>query len=630
MLLGLMMVAALGLKAQEPAAAGGAAVGVDRLVFQYGLAHPALPALGELDHVQVRLVRTDGVWHPAEKADGELVALGSIPAGSQFDAGALREVAQAILHWYNARHLFGVWVAFSDLESSSTGVVDNRPAGERTAKVVIWASQIAEVRTLARGLRFKPEKSINNPKHRRILTGSPLHPGAGPQEPGSLFRQDILEEYLRALSLHPGRRVEASIASAGEPGKVVLDYLVNETKPWQLFSQITNAGTEATGTWRGRIGFQHNQLTNHDDILNLDAISTPDFHTYGTFLSYRIPIMRPATLLFRVYGSYGDFLANDSTLLNLRFAGKNWLGGAELTNRLPLWREWELVSALGANYNHYDIRSEISGTALVRGNSNFLVPFLSATLRRDNDWASFAGMLRVESTVGSFANTDSTNGIPALGRIGADANWTSLRWSVNESIFLDPLFNRGSTERRLVNELSLRARGRYLLRGKRLIPQEEEPMGGAFTVRGYPESILSADEFVLATAEYGYHLARNLKAGEPGTLFGRPFRWRPQAQQRPDWDLILRAFVDYGYRSVSPVPLAAGQTPTTTPSLIERKVSMAGAGGGVEVVVLQNLSVRCDVGTALMELRDDTRQAGQQVVVPQGDVHAYLVASFSW
>jgi hypothetical protein len=47
-------------------------------------------------------------------------------------------------------------------------------------------------------------------------------------------------------------------------------------------------------------------------------------------------------------------------------------------------------------------------------------------------------------------------------------------------------------------------------------------------------------------------------------------------------------------------------------------------------VVKQNFSIRCDVGVALTQLRDDTQPQGQQVVVPAGQVHYYLTSSFSW
>lgn len=614
------------------AATKDAGVAIDRFEFSYGLEHPALPPLEALKGLTFKSTRDGNVFRAPAATGAENVTLSGIPEGSRFDGDALRDIAQEVVRWYNSRGLYGVWVAYSDLESSASGVVDNRPPDSHSAHLVIWASQVAEVRTLARGKRIKPQFSINNPKHRRIASHSPLHSGATPDQPGSLFSQDVLNDYLYGLNLHPGRRVEASIASAGQPGKVVLDYLVNESKAWQIFSQVNNYGTEATGALRVRLGYQDNQLTNHDDILNVDTITTPDLKTYGSFLSYRLPVLRPARLLARIYASYGDFVASDATLENLRFAGKNWLGGVEFTNRLTLWRDWQLVSALGTNYNHYGIQSLISNTPLVTGYSNFLVPFIGTTLSRDSNWWSVSGGLRIDHTVGSFANKNPTTGIPALGRISADADWTSARWNLNGAVFLEPLFHRTDKPQALAHEVSLRLKGRKLLRGQRLIPHEQEPLGGALSVRGYAESIVSADEFLAATLEYAYHIPHSLKPGEPGKLFRWPFKWRPtKVGQTPDWDLVARAFFDYAYRAVTPTPTLPGQPATTDElPLIDRNLSLAGAGVGVGLMVKQNFFLRCDFGMALTELRDNTRTAGHEIVSPKGNTKIYVVSSFSW
>ena len=613
--------------AQESVASNGA-VAIDQFTFRYGLEHPQLPPTEELGRIQIKLTRAGQVWHSAAGASGEVLQLNTVPSGSLFDREALRSLAQGIVNWFNAQGIYGVWVTFSDFETNATGVTDARPAGDRTGRLVIWASQVAEYRTLARGQRFKPQNSINNPHHHRILVNSPLQPGANPEARGNLFRQDVLERYLSDLSAQPGRRVEASIASAGVPGKVVLDYLVTEIKPWIVFAQASNTGTAATDKWRGRLGFQHNQLTNHDDVLNIDAISTPDVQTYGAFASYRIPLLRPTRLLFRVYASYGDFLASDATLQSLRFGGKNWLGGIELANRSMILRGWELVTSAGATFNHYEIQSEFA-QATLKNSAEFFIPFVSSSLSREGDSWSVGGGVRVEHATESGSSDETQTGAN-LGRIGADTTWTALRWNVGGAVYLERLWNHGEKSPTLAHEVSVRLRGRWLLQGSRLIPQEEEPLGGALSVRGYPEAVLSADEFILGTAEYAFHVPRVLKPGERGRLWGRPFSWRPpQPGQRADWDLVLRGFFDYGYRSVTPGPKPVSQIPSPTP-LADRNLDFEGAGAGFEVVLWRNFSLRCDIGTALTELRDNSQPAGSQVVVRSGSVRAHIVSSLSW
>ena len=64
--------------------------------------------------------------------------------------------------------------------------------------------------------------------------------------------------------------------------------------------------------------------------------------------------------------------------------------------------------------------------------------------------------------------------------------------------------------------------------------------------------------------------------------------------------------------------------------LVDQSLGIAGVGGGLELQLKQNFSLRCDVGMALTKLKDTTRDVGKQVVVPAGEIHYYLSSSFSW
>jgi hemolysin activation/secretion protein len=600
-------------------------VEVDGFRFRYGLEHPELPPLSNVMNAEVRLARAQGVWTAPRAGGGETVALTAIPSGSRFSADGLRAVAAAVVAWFNDRGFDGVWVMYANLEVNENGLVDFRPEAQRPAELVVWVGQVAAIRTLARGHRFRAEQSINHPSHRRILAGSPLQPAPAAGAPGDLFRQDRVEQYLRELSAFPGKRVEASIAAADAPGQLVLDYLVTETKPWMVYAQASNTGASATNRWRGRIGYQHNQLTDRDDVLTLDAIGTPDLDSYGAFFSYRLPLLRPSRLAARVYGSYGDFLASDTSLQRLRFGGKNVLAGVELIHRALIWRGWELTTSAGAMFTRYQIESEFDNIRLNKDSADFVTPYVSSNLWREGDGWVFGGGLRIDRAIAS----GDTGGV-TFGRVGADTDWMGLRWNVGGLVYLDRIFDRESVIHNSAHELSARLRGRMLLDGRRLIPQEQEPIGGALTVRGYPEAVLSADEFVVGTIEYAFHVPRALPAGDRGTLLGRPFSWRPeQPGQRADWDLILRGFFDYGHRAVEG-SLQPSSTVPTRRSLQDRDVSLAGAGAGVELTLWRNFSLRCDVGVVLKGLRDEALPPGQQTVVERGDVRAHVLSSVSW
>ena len=88
-----------------------------------------------------------------------------------------------------------------------------------------------------------------------------------------------------------------------------------------------------------------------------------------------------------------------------------------------------------------------------------------------------------------------------------------------------------------------------LLAIHRLLKADQQVAGGMFTVRGYDQSIVAGDSAVIGTIEYRYHFARTLDpGGEPIELpvIG-PFQAYPRnVFARPDWDLILKAFMEGG------------------------------------------------------------------------------------
>jgi hypothetical protein len=603
-----------------------AEVVVEALNLRYGRPHPGLPEIGELAAVAVPLERRSDAAGVAIRVGGPQ-PLGALPgAGVRFDAAALRAVAEALVQHYNDRGIFGVWVAFEGVELGARGLLDRRRSGERGLSAVVWASQVAETRTLARGRRIPAHEAGNHPVHRWIREASPLPAPRAVGEPGSLFRRDRLERYLRALSAEPGRRVEASVSSAGEPGLIVLDYLVTEARPWQVSAQVSNTGTKATNEWRARVGFQHAQLTNHDDVLNIDVLGTPDFGSRAAFLSYRRPLLRPGRLTARVYGSFGDFTADGTAFENLRFVGDNWLAGAEITWRQDLGGTWDLAFGAGANYTVYAVATTVGDTAITEGESPFVVPFLSVSASRESEAWSVGAGVRAERSVEGVVDRDPVRGYGALGRIGADAEWTSVRWAVQARAYVEPWLRGRETSGPLAHEVALRLRGRVLPGGARLVPQEQDLLGGAFSVRGYPESVVSADETVLASLEYAFHIPRVLRPGRPGRILGRSFQWRPpQTRRSPDWDLVVRAFVDYAQRKVTPERDAAAPDPGVELPLAERDVDLLGAGVGVELDLRQGLSIRADLGRVFRGLKDDDR-----TVVETGDLRLHLAASLAW
>jgi hypothetical protein len=222
----------------------------------------------------------------------------------------------------------------------------------------------------------------------------------------------------------------------------------------------------------------------------------------------------------------------------------------------------------------------------------YILPYAGVRVQDYRDTYYYVVAVNVEGGI----TTTNKAVLAELGRADPDSDWVLLQPNAQGSFFLEPLIDPsdfGAGRGTLAHEIYLSARGQWAF-NSRLIPQFEQAAGGFYSVRGYPEAELAGDTVFFGTAEYRFHLSRFLSvAPNPSNfkLFGEPFRLTPeQPYQRPDWDLILRAFVDAG--QVLQSRKVAGEFDNT----------LASAGAGAELQVRQNIDLRGDWGLVLSGL----------------------------
>ena len=135
-------------------------------------------------------------------------------------------------------------------------------------------------------------------------------------------------------------------------------------------------------------------------------------------------------------------------------------------------------------------------------------------------------------------------------------------------------------------------------------PQFEQAAGGFYTVRGYPEAVTAGDSVFLR--HRGISVPRRPLPGvSPNPtkikVFGDPFRVLPeQPYQRPDWDCILRGFIDLG--QVLQSSKIAG----------EYNDALVGVGAGIEFQIRQNIDIRGDYGVALAGLTNGVKSGSSR------------------
>lgn len=575
---------------------------VGAFVIRYAVEHPQFPALDDLMKARVTLGLADGGYTKPSpgvtKATYSIEELCTQPP-QRYTTFALFAVQRAVKQALEKDGIFATLVTLSDQEFAPNDArkegepqyTDQRPRGSTAVTLIVRTGVVGESRTIAFGDRVPYEERINNPVHENILKNSPVKV-FDPDDPrrADLLRKDKLDDYVNRLNHHPGRRVDLAIAAGERDGELALDYLVNENKPWQIYAQISNTGTKQTNQWRERFGFQHNQLTGEDDIFSLDYVTAGFVDSHYVGLSYERPIWGQ-WLRARLYGNFNQFQASDVGATEENFDGDGWTFGGEFIANIYQSGALFLDAYAGVRWQHVSTTNNATNSS---GEDDFFLPDVGFRLDRTTETSSTNAELGFEFNLQDIAST--SDNLDDLQRQDADPDWATIHGYLGHSFYLEQFFlnEQQAANTTLAHEIALAVRGQYAF-NYRLIPNFQDVAGGMYTVRGYPESVVSGDSVVVATAEYRFHLPQALGI-EPtsGTLFGETFRYRPQVPYgRADWDLILKGFLDLG-RTVN-----SGRTST------ESNETLIGAGVGVDLLFKRNLNIRVDWGIALEEIEDE-------------------------
>lgn len=584
--------------------ADGNAYPLSQLIIEYAEEHPAHPELySVMNEVVVALAESEKGFIAAPAGSEAIpVRLSDIPLlpKATLYGSAIQSISRGVVAHYAKRGYIGINVA-PHPEDIDMQAADQRPKGITALRVLVRIGRVTEVRTVAAGDRVSTEERINNPIHERLVSNSPVQPGA--DQGKDLLRKDQLDRYINWLNRHPGRRVDLAVSPGRDPGGVALDYMVTENKPWLVYAQVSNTGTKQTDEWRERLGFVHNQLTNSDDVLSIDYITASFDSAHAVIASYERPLIESKRIRWRVLGSYSEYEASDVGFASQEFTGQEWYAGGDIIANVYQSDQLFIDVVAGIKWQNDKVEDHAAGTF---GKEDFFLPHIGVQAERYTETSSFFAALDFEINLDDVADTNAvpTAGSPpgtnlesnGLGRIFPDTDFSRVKFDTMFSFYLEPLIygegwnDPASGNATLAHEMAFLVRGQFS--PDRTPAQFERTIGGLYTVRGYPESVTAADTVVIATAEYRLHLPRLFALEpDPRELFGNPFRFAPQtAYGRPDWDLILRAFVDYG------------KTWNTDKATFESDFDMLATGLGAELLIKRNFNIRVDWGYVLEEM----------------------------
>ena len=594
-------------------------IGTINLVYEDRVAGLAsLPSIDELNNLSVELLQTSqGFVAPREGLPRVTLTIGQINSGPDrvFFTSAIEVIGRTVSNELRRRGFIGLYITPEEIDLVQG--LDIRGPGDTAITMPIRVAFVTGVYSSALGDRIPAERQRipsgdgdefrGLPEHERIRTKSPVveanverfidETGVLQEEvidvkDESLLRRDRLDEYVLFLNRHPGRQVDVALSPGLTTGSAALYYNITESKPWSVFYQLSNTGTENTDEYRHRIGFLHNQLFGFDDILQIDYITAGFDESHAVIASYEAPLWDPR-VRGRVFGNWSQFEASDVGFAGEEFEGNGWSIGAELSYNIFQRRELFIDIYGGFRYQHVEIENRRTG---IDGEADLFFPMIGARVERVTEASALTGSINLEFGLGEDDQTLTT-----LGRVRPDSDFPVLTWDVRFSQYLEPLlfgddwFDPSTPETStLAHEIYLRFSGQNSL-GSRLAPNFQAVSGGLYSVRGYDESVVASDNQYLFTGEYRFHLPRVLPfQPEPKTVFGRPFKVAPQGPfRRPDWDLILRGFADFGF------------TNNQSALSFEDSETLIGAGVGVELQIKRNLNVRLDWGFVLNEAGDN-------------------------
>jgi len=625
---------------------------VARLEHVYSNPHPDQPALESIVPVSVELRRTEFGW--AAPVPGEptqsLEIGGPHSATVALEASGLARTLRALVAAIHDTGLYGVDVRPSSGDIDLASERDLRPPGRDSLQIVVSVGRVTLVRTIAVGDRFPGDWKIDHELHEGIRAKSPLQPaGSSDDDSTELLDRRELEDYLFRLNRHSGRRVEAALSPAEEPGGIVLDYRVFEARPWFVYGQVSNTGTDRTSDWQTRVGAVHRQLSDRDDVLSIEYLNggtnvngfraqyqapffdseRPDWMNrrkgdpgwIDWFPREKIPWWGVENLRWEVELAYGDFEAKStsSTPPDDKVSSEQLHASGRLIYQAWQVRDFFLDVWTGLRVENFKVKND-TGPTRASGDEVFLLPRFGIHAERINAISFFSLDLDAEVQVLEATN----DGAEKLGRQDVDSRYALLNFNLGFTTYLEPiLFPKGFRDpesRRsstLAHEIAIGLRGQYAF-DYRLIPQASQIIGGIYSVRGFPQSLAVGDSVIISSLEYRFHIPRALPImREPLKLpLLGDFRATPQqVYGRPDWDLTLRAFVDVG-RSIRNSNNVAGGS-------FEPDETLVGAGVGAELQFRSNFRARIDWATPLKSTNDNV----SPTVKPGEDSEIHLLFS---
>lgn len=373
---------------------------------------------------------------------------------------------------------------------------------------------------------------------------------------GSVFEYKKIAKSLRRINENPDRTATAILRPGDKTGYTDVYLKVKDHFPMHAGFQFDNRGVESTGTMRYGFNIQHNNFIIPDSILLTGTVFGKDFGSF--YNQYLVPISSFGTKF--IYNFSFSKSAPKKQFSPLDIHGTAFIHSLILQQAVHQGDRVNANAHIGFDFK--DSNSQFVGGVLRKDKLRVLRFGFDVT--EIDKWG--ATNLTQDFSFGIKGLGATGNNNPFSSRPGADPNF--FKWN---GLLLRTL--------RMPWQTQLNLKLTYQVASGKQYPQEQFYLGGAETVRGYPEGDYLADNGILANVEYLI------------PLFIIPKDWQlPYSSTPLRQDIQIVAFFDNGF---------GGLYGASAFEVSQR--NLMGVGGGGRIRVWKDLFARLEVAQALVQ-----------------------------
>lgn len=284
---------------------------------------------------------------------------------------------------------------------------------------------------------------------------------------------------LISANENPSKQVQVTFRESEKPDAVDASLRVKDNNPLTYFVGYTtnyswNDKPVKDNVHRFTAGVQHSNLFDRDQVGAATYTTDPNRISKVTLLGlyYQMPIYGTGLNVSAYYNS--SDVNSGQTAGGIDVSGKGEFVGVRITQALS--RTGALQQKLGlALDNRYFENNSTFGGALLRPNVGSRPLSVRYSFRQDEPWGGFSGSLDYARNIGG----GTSNNVASYTANAGDRSWDAWRYAADVNYKL--------------SDWLLSARWRGQTSGNNLIAGEQFGLGGAGSVRGFADRVVSGD-----------------------------------------------------------------------------------------------------------------------------------------